>query len=223
MAAVPYSMRGSGLLMIAPQVRTVVNLSSYAKLAVRLANTGVRAPGEPDPLGTVAACNSALGDCLTGPVTRRDLDVLRYVRAEFTAIFNAAAAGEDQAAMARMNALLVQFPVQPELVNHDDKRWHVHLAGHGSVADRFAAGAVIGVALTVSLIGVNRLGVCAIAACPRVFLDASPGKSRRYCSEHAPAKGNVSTLRRQSDGKPQRTNTAATRTAAPRDATPAAS
>ena len=223
MAAVPYSMRGSGLLMIAPQVRTVVNLSSYAKLAVRLANTGVQAHGEPDPLGTVAACNGALGDCLAGPVTRRDLDVLRYVRAELTAIFNAAAAGEDQAAMTRMNALLLQFPVQPELVSHDDKRWHVHLAGHGSVADRFAAGAVIGVALTVSLIGVNRLGVCAIAACPRVFLDASPGKSRRYCSEHAPAKGNVSTLRRQSNGQPPLKTTTGARTAARRDAAPAAS
>lgn len=184
--------------MIAPQVRTVVNLSSYSELAVRLANTAVQAPGEPDPLGTVAACNSALGDCLTGPVTRRDLGVLQYLRAEFTAIFTAAAAGDGQAAMARMNALLLQFPVQPELVSHDDQRWHVHLARHGTVADRFAAGAVIGVALTVSMVGVNRLGVCAIAACPRIFLDASPGKSRRYCSEHAAAaKGNVSTLRRQ--------------------------
>jgi predicted RNA-binding Zn ribbon-like protein len=125
--------------------------------------------------------------------------------------------------MARMNALLVQFPVQPELVSHDDKRWHVHLAGHGSVADRFAAGAVIGVALTVSMLGVNRLGVCAIAACPRVFLDASPGKSRRYCSEHAPAKGNVSTLRRQSNGQPPRTSATGTLAAARRDATPAAS
>jgi len=209
--------------MIAPQVRTVVNLSSYAELAVRLANTAVLAPGQPDPLGTAAACNSALGDCLTGPVTRRDLDVLRYVRAELTAIFRAGAAGDDKAAMARMNALLLQFPVQPELISHDDQRWHVHLARHGSVADRFAAGAVIGMALTVSVIGVRRLGVCAIAACPRVFLDASRGKSRRYCTEHAAAKANVSTLRPQSDGRPQRTNATSARTAAPRDATPAAS
>lgn len=222
MAAVPYSMRGSGLLMIAPQVRTVVNLSSYAELAVRLANTAVRAPGEPDPLGTAAACNSALGDCLTGPVTRRDLAVLQYVREEFLAIFSAAAAGEDQAAMARMNALLLQFPVQPELVNHDGQRWHVHLARHGSVGDQFAAGAVISVALTVSVVGVNRLGVCAIAACPRVFLDASRGNSRRYCTEHATAKGNVSTLRRQLDGQPS-TGTEDARTEASRDATPAAS
>lgn len=215
-------MRGSGLLMIAPQVRTVVNLSSYAKLAVRLANTTVRAPGEPDPLGSVAACNSALGEWLTGQVTRRDLDVLQYVRAEITAIFNAAAAGDGQAAMAQMNALLLQFPAQPELVSHDDQRWHVHLARHGTVADRFAAGAVIGVALTVSMIGVDRLGVCAIAACPRVFLDASPGKSRRYCTEHA-AKGNVSTLRRQIDGQPPTRSATGARPAAPRAATPAAS
>jgi predicted RNA-binding Zn ribbon-like protein len=177
-----------------------VNLSSYAELAVRLANTAVQAPGEPDPLGSAAACANALGDCLTGPVTRRDLLVLQHLREEFNAIFTAAARGAGQDAMDRMNALLVRFPIQPELVSHDDQRWHVHLASHGSVSDQFAAGAVIGVALTVSLVGVGRLGVCAIASCPRVFLDSSPGKSRRYCTEHTAAKGNVSALRRQPDG-----------------------
>jgi predicted RNA-binding Zn ribbon-like protein len=177
-----------------------VNLSSYAELAVRLANTAVQAPGEPDPLGSAAACANALGDCLTGPATRRDLLVLQHLREEFNAIFTAAARGAGQDAMDRMNALLVRFPIQPELVSHDDQRWHVHLASHGSVSDQFAAGAVIGVALTVSLVGVGRLGVCAIASCPRVFLDSSPGKSRRYCTEHTAAKGNVSALRRQPDG-----------------------
>jgi predicted RNA-binding Zn ribbon-like protein len=176
-----------------------VNLSSYAELAVRLANTAVQTPEELDPLGTAAACASALGDSLTGPVTRRDLAVLQHVRAEFNAIFTAAATGDDQVAMDRLNALLLQFPIQPEMVSHDDQRWHVHLASQGSVADRFAAGAIIGVALTVSLVGVSRLGVCAIASCHQVFIDASPGKSRRYCADHAPTKGNVSTLRRHQD------------------------
>src|SRR5262245_9760117 len=204
MATVPYSIREAASLMNTPQVmtvRTVVNLSSYAELAVRLANTAVQAPGEPDPLGSTAACSNALGDYLTGPVTRRDLVVLQHLRDEFTAIFAAAARGADQDAMARMNALLVQFPIQPEMANHDDQRWHVHLAPHGSVSDRFAAGAAIGVALTVSLLGVSRLGVCAIASCPRVFIDASPGKSRRYCTQHTAAKGNVSALRRQPDSQ----------------------
>ena len=199
-----------------------MNLSSYAELAVRLANTAARAPGEPDPLGSAAACASALGDCLDGQVTRRDLAVLRYLRDEFNAVFNAAAAGDGTGAMERMNALLLQFPIQPELVSHDGQRWHVHLAPHGSATDRLGAGAVIGIALTVSLVGVSRLGVCAIAACPRVFLDASPGNSRRYCAEHATPKGNVSTLRRQPE-TPAAAEGDADHDAPPRHAAPAAS
>jgi predicted RNA-binding Zn ribbon-like protein len=176
----------------------VVNLSSYADLAVRLANTAVQAAGESDPLSSPAACTSALGDCLEGPVTRRDLDVLQHVRGEFRAIFRAAATGDDQRAMARLNALLIQFPIQPEMTSHDDdQRWHVHLASQGSIGDRFAAAAIISVALTVSVVGVSRLGICAIASCGQVFIDASRGKSRRYCADHAAARGNVSTLRRE--------------------------
>ncbi len=199
-----------------------MNLSSYADLAVRLANT-VQAPGEPDPLGTATACASALGDCLTGPATRRDLAVLQHLRTQFNTIFTAAARGDDQAAMDRLNALLLQFPIQPEMVSHDDQRWHVHLASQGSVADRFAAGAVIGVALTVSLVGVNRLGVCAIASCPQVFIDASPGKSRRYCTEHAAARGNVSTLRSKPGGLTPDDPQGESGNVLPRHATPAAS
>jgi predicted RNA-binding Zn ribbon-like protein len=175
-----------------------VNLSSYADLAVRLANTAVQDAGAPDPLSSTAACMSALGDCLEGPVTRRDLDVLRHVRAEFQAIFRAAATGDDHRAMARLNALLIQFPIQPEMTSHgDDQRWHVHLASQGSIGDRLAAASIISVALTVSVVGVSRLGTCAIASCGQVFIDASRGKSRRYCAEHAAARGNVSTLRRE--------------------------
>jgi predicted RNA-binding Zn ribbon-like protein len=199
-----------------------VNLSSYAELAVRLANT-VPAPGEPDPLGTATACANALGRGLSGPITRRDLSVLQHLRAEFSAMFTAASAGDDQAAMDRLNALLLQFPIQPEMVNHDDQRWHVHLAAQGSVADRFAAGAIIGVALTVSLVGVSRLGVCAIAACPQVFIDASPGKSRRYCAEHAAARGNVSALRRPPESSAADSAHAKSPAELPRQATPAAS
>ncbi len=209
MKAVPYSIGEAASLTERTQVRTVVNLSSYAELAVRLANTAAQAPEEPDSLGTPAACASALGDCLAGPVTRRDLVVLQHLRDEFVAIFTSAAAGDDKGAIDRLNMLLIQYPIQPELVNHDDQRWHVHLAAHGSVADRLGAGAIIGMALTVSLYGVNRLGVCAIASCHRVFIDSSPGRSRRYCTEHVTAKGNVSTLRRQPTAESGRATPAA--------------
>jgi hypothetical protein len=109
------------------------------------------------------------------------------------------------------------------MVSHDYQRWHVHLASQGSVADRFAAGAVIGVALTVTLVGVNRLGVCAIASCPQVFIDASPGKSRRYCTEHAAARGNVSTLRSKPGGLTPDDPPGESGNVLPRHATPAAS
>jgi predicted RNA-binding Zn ribbon-like protein len=178
-----------------------VNLSSYAELAVRLANTAVQADGEPDCLGSTVACAQAFSDCISTPFTHQDLAVLEHVRTEFTAIFTSAATGDGQAAIKRLNALLVQFPIQPELVGHDDQRWHVHLAAHGSASDQFAAGAIIGVALTVSLYGVSRLGICAIASCPRVFIDASTNRSRRYCTEHG-TRGNVSTLRTQPEISP---------------------
>ncbi len=79
-----------------------MNLSSYAELAVRLANTAVQANGEPDPLGSTAACAETFSDCITVEVRRRDLDVLRYLREEFTAIFTAAAAGDHKASVDRL-------------------------------------------------------------------------------------------------------------------------
>jgi predicted RNA-binding Zn ribbon-like protein len=186
-----------------------VNLSSFADLAVRLANTAADADGDADLLSTTATCAESLGDCLTGQPTRRDVGVLRYLRDEFIAIFTAAASGRDTEAIERLNALLIQFPIQPELVNHDDQRWHVHLAPQGSVSDQFAAGAVIGVSLMVSLHGVRRLGICAIASCPRVFIDSSPGHTRRYCAEHSAARGNVSALRQRPAEVPGRAASAA--------------
>jgi predicted RNA-binding Zn ribbon-like protein len=112
--------------------------------------------------------------------------------------------------MGRLNALLARSPVQPELVTHDDQPWHVHLAEHGSAADRYAAGAVVGLTLTVSQFGLARLGICSIASCQRVFIDASSNRSRRYCPEHCATRANVTTIRAQAEtGRTGRAATAA--------------
>jgi hypothetical protein len=161
-----------------------LNLSSYAGLAVRLASS-VPPAGQPDPLGSPGSCAAALRDWPDGPVTRRDLEVLAHVRAELRTVFRAAAAGQDGPAMDCLNALLVQFPVAPELTSHDDQPWHLHLAAHGGYGDRLAAAAVTGLALSVSSAGVRSLGCCAVAACPQVFLAAGAGGARRYCAAHA--------------------------------------
>jgi predicted RNA-binding Zn ribbon-like protein len=174
-----------------------VDLTSYAELAVRLVNTAVRAGDEPDMLGTAEAFRLLVADRpnLAGPITRHDLDALRQLRAEFTGIFTAVAEGAEAAAVERMNALLVQHPVHPEVVRHDAESWHVHLSETGSVADRYAAGAAVGLAILTTQLGMNRLGSCAIASCHAVFIDASPNRSRRYCSEHCTTRTNVTAIR----------------------------
>ncbi len=70
----------------------------------------------------------------------------------------------------------------------------LHLSETGSVADRYAAGAVIGLAMLVAQFGVNRLGVCTIASCHGVFIDASPNRSRRYCADHCTTRTNVTAI-----------------------------
>jgi predicted RNA-binding Zn ribbon-like protein len=179
-----------------------VNLTSYAELAVRLVNTAYPAGDDPDPLGAVSDVRALLSDRpqLAAVVTPGDLEALRALRGELTEVFAAAATGRDAAATGRLNALLARCPVMPELVSHDDQRWHVHLAGHGSAADRYAAAAVVGLTLSVSQYGLGRLGICSIASCQRVFIDASTNRSRRYCPEHGAARTNVTTIRAAAGG-----------------------
>jgi predicted RNA-binding Zn ribbon-like protein len=177
-----------------------VNLTSYAELAVRLVNTAFQSGDDPDPLGDTSAFGALVSDhpYLARAVTPFDLDALRTLRAEIAAVFTAAATGRGREAASRLNAILVRCPIQPELVSSDDQHWHVHLAEAGSAADRYAAGAVIGLTLIVSQYGLDRLGVCSIASCQRVFIDSSPNRSRRYCAEHGAARTNVTTIRAQS-------------------------
>ncbi len=173
-----------------------MDLTSYAELAVRLVNTAIRAGDEPDLLGDPEAFRGFVADRphLAGQVTRHDLDMLRQLRAELSRIFTAAAEGVGSSAVERMNALLVQHPIHPVIVSHDAGSWHLHLSETGSVADRYAAGAVIGLAMLVAQFGVNRLGVCTIASCHGVFIDASPNRSRRYCADHCTTRTNVTAI-----------------------------
>jgi predicted RNA-binding Zn ribbon-like protein len=175
-----------------------VNLTSYAELAVRLVNSAFQAHSDPDPLGASDTFGVLVGDRphLTGAATAVDLAALRALRTDLAAVFAAAATGRDGEAAARLNAILVRSPVQPELVRHDDA-WHLHLADTGSVADRYAAGAAVGLSLVVSQLGFSRLGTCSIASCHQVFIDASPGRSRRYCTEHGASRPNVTAIRAQ--------------------------
>jgi predicted RNA-binding Zn ribbon-like protein len=174
-----------------------VDLTSYCELAVRLVNTAVGVDNRADRLADTDAFRAFVaGDPrLRGPWTHRDLDALRMLRTELAGVF-AAAAQRDQVAVAdRINALLVQHPVHPVLVRHDRSRWHLHLDESGSIADRYAAAAISGLATVVAQFGPNHLGICAIPDCQSAFVEASSARPGRYCVRHSASKADVTTLR----------------------------
>jgi predicted RNA-binding Zn ribbon-like protein len=180
-----------------------VDLNSYAELAVRLANTAGGGGEEGDRLASLDGLRALVADRehLNTGVTRSDLDALRSLRAEFRAFFAACADGDGEDAAARLNALLIQHPVHPQLSGHDGQRWHVHYTESGSVADKYAAGAVMGLAVRLTDLGIDRFGVCQAAECRGVFIDISTSNTRRYCSDRCMNRANVSAFRARKRGE----------------------
>jgi predicted RNA-binding Zn ribbon-like protein len=132
---------------------------------------------------------------LSRGVTRADLEALRALRAEFRAIFAACAAGQGAEVAAQLNSLLIRHPVHPQLSGHDGQPWHVHFTQSGSVADKYAAGASMGLAVRLTDLGIERFGLCQAAPCQGVFIDTSANRSRRYCGERCANRANVSAFR----------------------------
>ncbi|OIV35501.1 hypothetical protein BIV57_21125 [Mangrovactinospora gilvigrisea] len=147
-----------------------MELASYAAHAVRLVN------GE-DAAAPAASASSPRG--------------------RLRAVFEAAADGRAEEAAARLNTLLRDFPVTPQLTDHRSPgAWHLHLAdpAAGRSAQE-AAVAAMGLAVFVTERGIGRLGVCAAAGCRDVYLDTSSNGSRRYCSDRCATRANVAAYR----------------------------
>ena len=188
-----------------------MDLTSYADLAVRLVNTSDPADPARDGMRDIDSLRALVADRphLNMRLTRNDLDALRLLRAELRKAFTASAAGDGAEAVEILNTLLIQHPIHPQISGHDGQRWHLHLTESGSVADKYAAGAVMGLATIATEIGIGRLGLCQAASCNAVFLDTSTNKSRRYCSDRCASRSNVAAYRarkqRGEDTGPQAT------------------
>ena len=174
-----------------------MDLTSYAELAVRLVNTAIGVEGETDQLGSTHEFRAFVADNphLRGPWTRHDLEALRALRAELAAVFVAAAQRDHTATAERLNALLMRYPIRPVLVRHDRSRWHMHLDESGSVSDRYAAGAVAGLATVLAQFGLNHLGICATPDCGSAYVEASAARPGRHCAKHSASKANVTAFR----------------------------
>ena len=180
-----------------------MDLNSYAELAVRLVNTAGAEGQDGDRLVNLEGLRNLVADRqhLNSGVTRNDLEELRDLRAEFRAFFVACADGDGEDAAARLNVLLMQHPVHPQLSGHDDQPWHVHYTESGSVADKYAAGAVMGLAVRLTDVGIERFGVCQAADCQGVFIDTSTTGTRPYCSDRCMNRANVSPFRTRKRGE----------------------
>jgi CGNR zinc finger/Putative stress-induced transcription regulator len=150
--------------------------------ATELINTGRSADG--DGLRTVADVQ-AFGDryafhgIAAGP---RDVSRLRAHRARLDAIATHCESGDDQAAIAMMNALLAETGAVPQIVAHDGRGPHVHVSSPvAPMADRIAAHLAMGLAELVVAGESRRVRSCASPTCREVFVDLSRNRSRRYC------------------------------------------
>lgn len=143
-----------------------------------------------------------LSRCLTerrwlrSKLDQRDLPALKRLRRELRPIFEASDAGDEEKVVSLVNALLARHPVSPYIAGHDSETWHLHVAQRGSsVAALVTAECVMGLAMLVVDYGPTRLGVCASDKCDAVFIDTSPNKSRRYCSDRCSSRANVAAYR----------------------------
>jgi predicted RNA-binding Zn ribbon-like protein len=128
--------------------------------------------------------------------TDRDCMVLRRLQRELRPVFDDAEAGDVDGVVAGLNDLLSRHPIAPQISDHDAHGLHLHIAaGSGCVSDQLIGESLLGLATLVCDFGPDRLGVCAAAPCTDAFVDASPNRSRRYCSDRCSSRTNVAAYR----------------------------
>ena len=129
-------------------------------------------------------------------VSDRDVTALRRFVRELRPVFEASSAGDEVSVVERLNALLARHPVTPYIAGHGTQKWHMHVADQqSSVSELLVAESLMGLSTLVCDLGATRLGVCDATPCIHVFVDTSPNRSRRYCSDRCSSRANVAAYR----------------------------
>ena len=129
-------------------------------------------------------------------VVERDVPSLRNFQDELRPVFEASDRGEAGTVVTTLNELLIEHPVTPMISDHDPTHLHMHVANRAaSVSELLISESLMGLANLVCDLGATRLGLCQAVKCDNVFVDTSPNKSRRYCSERCSSRANVAAYR----------------------------
>jgi predicted RNA-binding Zn ribbon-like protein len=149
-----------------------------AQLAADLVNTKGSFSGRERLLGVeeVRSFMEAHGQSLR--VTKGDVAKLQALRARLREVF---AAGDDDVARRHINALLADYPTQPQLTS-DGERGVTFMPAGNDVAGWIGASAALGLAFFVAQHGTTRLGMCDASDCNDAYIDASKNTNKRYCS-----------------------------------------
>src|SRR5680860_1178523 len=126
----------------------------------------------------------------------RDATAMRRFQRELRPVFEASNEDDEVAVVDQLNTLLAKHPVTPYIAGHRSRAWHLHVADRqSSVAELLVAESLMGLSTLVCDLGATRLGVCDASACTHVFVDTSPNRSRRYCSDRCSSRANVAAYR----------------------------
>lgn len=126
----------------------------------------------------------------------RDCMLLRKFQRELRPVFEAGEADDTTGVIGRLNELMARHPITPRISDHDEHDLHLHVATeNASVADLLVGESLLGLATLVCDLGPDRLGVCSATPCTQVFVDTSPNRSRRYCSDRCSSRANVAAYR----------------------------
>ena len=163
----------------------------YAEASAALVNADL-----PDADALRALLCGAGREWLDPQCTERDATVLRRFQRQLREVFEASAEQRTGRVVEGLNALMESHPITPRISDHDPDDLHLHVATRAaSVADLLIGESLLGLATLVCDLGPERLGVCAASPCTNVYVDTSPNRSRRYCSDRCSSRANVAAYR----------------------------
>lgn len=166
------------------------DVAAWAEVAAALVNTRPRDTDPPEKLQTVADLEALLASCPEPPppATAADLDTVRGVRAQLTAVFEADTLdGIAEAA----NPLLALGAAGWAMTPRGDGGWALGPGAPPDLAAWLGARTARGLAELAIGYGIERLHICAADDCLCAVVDVSRNGSRRYCSRRCANRTNV--------------------------------
>ncbi|QWF84725.1 CGNR zinc finger domain-containing protein [Amycolatopsis sp. CA-230715] len=158
-----------------------------------------RVPGDREHDREIASSALLLATWRVPSIEDSVLDEVAAVAVVLYRALGELAGGDEDAAAATVNDLLRRAGAAPTLTRHGDEPWHLHFAAPG--ADpvlAWLADLVTGVAMLLGSAEVTRLRCCVAQRCDRFFLDATRGRTQRFCATACQNRTKVAAFRARS-------------------------